>query len=140
MASLNKVLLIGNLVKDPELRRTASGKAVTNLRLAINKKFKDSSGAMKEEVCYVTVTVWDQRAEACSHYLKKGRMVFVEGVLQFSSWEKDGQKHSTLDVRADNVQFLGGDSKAEDGNGTSQVKETNNPGGVVNPEDITWAE
>ena len=108
MANLNKVFLIGNLTRDPELRYTPGGTAVANLGLAVNRKFKDSSGELKEEVCFLTVTVWDKQAEACCQYLTKGRPVFVEGVLQSRFWEtSDGQKRSAIDVRAERVQFLG---------------------------------
>ena len=108
MASLNKVFLIGNLTRDPELRYTPAGVAVTNLGLAVNRRFRDKSGEVKEDVCFLTVTVWDKQAEACCQYLKKGSPVFVEGVLQSRSWEtNDGQKRSTIDVRAERVQFLG---------------------------------
>jgi single-strand DNA-binding protein len=112
MASLNKVLLIGNLTKDPELRYTPSGVAVVNLRLAINRKYKDKSGEMKEDVCYITVAAWDKQAEVCNQYLKKGRPVFVEGRLQSRSWEgADGTKKSTIDVRAERIQFLNSSSR-----------------------------
>ena len=108
MANLNKVFLIGNLTRDPELRYTPNGTAVANLGLAVNRRFKDSSGELKEEVCFLTVTVWDKQAEACCQYLQKGRPVFVEGVLQSRFWEtNDGQKRSAIDVRAERVQFLG---------------------------------
>ncbi|MBZ0166701.1 MAG: single-stranded DNA-binding protein, partial [Candidatus Omnitrophica bacterium] len=108
MANLNKVFLIGNLTRDPELRYTPGGTAVANLGIAVNRRFKDSSGELKEEVCFLTVTVWDKQAEACCQYLTKGRPVFVEGVLQSRFWETtDGQKRSAIDVRAERVQFLG---------------------------------
>lgn len=108
MANLNKVFLIGNLTRDPELRYTPAGVAVANLGLAVNRRFRDKSGELKEDVCFLTVTVWDKQAEACCQYLKKGSPVFVEGVLQSRSWEtNDGQKRSTIDVRAERVQFLG---------------------------------
>ncbi|KMP11039.1 single-stranded DNA-binding protein [Candidatus Nitromaritima sp. SCGC AAA799-A02] len=112
MANFNKVLLMGNLTRDPELRYTANGAAVTNLGLAINRKFKQGD-EWKEEVCFVDITVWGKQGENCAEYLSKGRPVFVEGRLRFSSWESDGQKRNKLDVVADNVQFLGsrGDNK-----------------------------
>ena len=78
MASLNKVMLIGNLTKDPELRYTPNGTAVTNLRIAVNRKFKDRTGELKEDTCFLTVTAWDKQAEICNQYLQKGRAVFVE--------------------------------------------------------------
>ncbi len=107
MASLNKVFLIGNLTKDPELRYTPSGVAVANLRLAVNRKFKDKTGELKEETCFITVTAWDKQAETCNQYLQKGRPIFVEGRLQSRSWETtDGQKRNTIDIRAERIQFL----------------------------------
>ena len=107
MMSLNRVLLIGNLTKDPELRYTPSGTPVANLRLAVNSSFKDQAGARKEETCFVTIVVWSKQAEICQQYLKKGRAIFVEGRLLYRSWEAEGQKRSTMEVRADRIQFLG---------------------------------
>jgi single-strand DNA-binding protein len=108
MANLNKVLLIGNLTRDPELRYTPSGTAVGEMGLAINRRYKDrNSDEWREEVCYVDITVWGRRGEVCCEYLSKGRPVFVEGRLQLDSWEtQEGQKRSKLRVVADNVQFL----------------------------------
>ncbi|MEI7999495.1 MAG: single-stranded DNA-binding protein [Candidatus Omnitrophota bacterium] len=142
MASLNKVLLIGNLTKDPELRYTPNGTAVTNLRIAVNRKFKDRSGELKEDTCFITVTAWDKQAEICNQYLQKGRAVFVEGILQSRSWETgDGQKRSTIDVRAERIQFLGGprvEGQAAP-SGENAAKDTNEPD-VISPEDIAWEE
>jgi len=108
MANFNKVLLIGNLTKDPELRYTPQGTAVVNLRLATNRRFKDKNGELKEEVCFVTAVVWDKQAETCNQYLRKGRPVLIEGRLQSRSWEDStGQKRNVLEVRAERVQFLG---------------------------------
>ena len=144
MASLNKVLLIGNLTKDPELRYTPNGTAVTNLRIAVNRKFKDRTGELKEDTCFVTVTAWDKQAEICNQYLHKGRAVFVEGILQSRSWEtNDGQKRSTIDVRAERIQFLG-PPKVEGGQGAPSeggAKDTHEPQDeVISPEDIAWEE
>ena len=109
MASYNKVIIMGNLTKDPELRYTPQGTAVANLRLAVNRRFKAKTGEVKDEVCYVTAVVWDKQAETCNQYLRKGRPVFVEGRLQSRSWEDNaGQKRSVLEIRAERVQFLGG--------------------------------
>ena len=108
MASLNRVFLIGNLTRDPELRYTPSGVAVVNLRLAVNRKYKDKMGELKEETCFITATAWDKQAEVCNQYLQKGRAVFIEGRLQSRSWEgSDGQKKNTIDIRAERIQFLG---------------------------------
>jgi single-strand DNA-binding protein len=107
MASFNKVLLMGNLTRDPELRFTSNGSALTKFGLAVNRKYK-SGEEWKEEVCFVDITVWGKQAENCAEYLSKGRPVFIEGRLQFSSWETDdGQKRNKLEVVANSVQFLG---------------------------------
>ena len=108
MANYNKVILMGNLTRDPELRYTPGGTAVVNLRLAINRRFRDRGGEQKDEVCFVTVVVWDKQAELCNQYLQKGRPVFVEGRLQSRSFEdSSGNKRNILEVRAVRVQFLG---------------------------------
>ena len=117
MASYNRVILIGNLTKDPELRYTPAGTAVANLRLAVNSSFKDQAGQRKEETCFVTVVVWSKQAEICNQYLKKGRPVLVEGRLIYRSWEAEGKTRSLLEVRADRVQFLGSPGGAAGGGG-----------------------
>lgn len=129
MVSLNRVLLIGNLTKDPELRYTPSGTPVANLRLAVNSSFKSQSGERKEETCFVTIVVWSRQAEICNQYLKKGRSIFVEGRLLFRSWEAEGQKRSTMEVRADRVQFLGGPGGAAPSAsaGAGEAAETGRP-------------
>lgn len=127
MASFNKVLLIGNLTKDPELRYTPQGTAVVNLRLAVNRKFKDRAQELKEEVCFINAVVWDKQAETCNQYLRKGSPVFVEGRLQSRSWEDNtGQKRNTIEVRAERLQFLSlgqSKSKAGESEGFSQQQE-----------------
>ena len=145
MANLNKVFLIGNLTRDPELRSTPGGTAVANLGIAVNRRFKDSSGELKEEVCFLTVTVWDKQAEACCQYLKKGRPVFVEGVLQSRFWEtKEGEKRSAIDVRAERVQFLGNyttTAKEKDDKAEHKMADVYNPqDNVIRPEDVAWDE
>ncbi len=116
-ASLNKVLLMGNLTRDPEVKYTPKGNAVGDLSLAINDSYKAQDGTIKETVTYVDVEVWGRQAETCKQYLTKGRPVFVEGQLRLDQWEQDGQKRSKLKVRADRVQFLG--SPAGGGSGGS---------------------
>ena len=109
MASLNKVMLIGNLTRDPELRYIPSGQAVASFTVAMNRVYKLQTGEKKEEVSFVRVVVWARMAEVCGEYLKKGSPVFVEGRLQSRSWDgPDGQKRSTLEVIAANIQFLRG--------------------------------
>ncbi|HTZ11905.1 MAG TPA: single-stranded DNA-binding protein [Candidatus Margulisiibacteriota bacterium] len=108
MANFNKVFLMGNLTKDPELRYTPQGTAVVNLRLAVNRKFRNKNQELKDEVCFITAVVWNKQAETCNQYLHKGSAVFVEGRLQSRSWEDNaGQKRSVIEVRAERVQFLG---------------------------------
>lgn len=107
MASFNKVLLMGNLTRDPELRFTSNGSALAKFGLAVNRKYK-AGEEWKEDVCFVDITVWGKQGENCAEYLSKGRPVFIEGRLQFSSWESDdGQKRNKLEVVANTVQFLG---------------------------------
>lgn len=107
MATLNKVMLIGNLTRDPELRYTPAGMALCNFTIAINSFYNDKAGQKQKDVCFMRVTVWGKSGENCSQYLTKGRPVFVEGRLRSRSWEADGQKKSSTEVVADNVQFLG---------------------------------
>lgn len=108
MANLNRVFLIGNLTRDPELRYTPSGTAVTNLRMAVNRRYKSQAGEIKEETAFITVVAWGKQAETCSQFLSKGRPIFVEGRLQTRSWEtQDGQKRNVLEVQASRIQFLG---------------------------------
>ena len=114
MASFNKVMLMGNLTRDPELRYTSNGSAVTSFGLAVNRKFKQGD-EWKEDVCFVDITVWGKQGENCAEYLSKGRPAFVEGRLQYSTWESDGQKKSKLEVVANTVQFLGSRGDPQDG-------------------------
>lgn len=106
MASLNKVLLIGRLTRDPEKRNTPSGLTVVELGIAVNRRFKSGAGEDREEVCFIDVTVWGKTAEACAEHLRKGSECFIEGRLKLDQWEKDGQKRSKIAVVAESVQFL----------------------------------
>lgn len=107
MVSLNKVFLVGNLTRDPELRYTPSGTAVATLRIAANRAFKDKNGQQQKDTCFINVVVWSQMAEVCNQYLQKGKQVFVEGRLQSRSWKNnEGQNRSTLEVVAARVQFM----------------------------------
>jgi len=108
MANLNKVFLIGNLTRDPELRYIPSGTAVATFTVASGRAYTLASGEKREETCFVRVVSWARQAELCGEYLTKGSPVFVEGRLQSRSWETpEGQKRTTLEVVAQNVQFLG---------------------------------
>ena len=107
MANFNKVLLMGNLTRDPELRYIPSGAAVTSFDLAVNRIYTTQAGEKKKDVCFIRIIVWGKMAEACGEYLAKGSPVFVEGRLQSRSWvTQDGQKRNTIEVVANNVQFL----------------------------------
>jgi len=117
-ASLNKVLLMGNLTRDPEVKYTPKGTAVGDLAIAINDSYKAQDGTIKETVTYVDIEVWGRQAETCKQYLSKGRPVFVEGQLRLDQWETpQGEKKSRLKVRADRVQFLGSPGGAGGGSG-----------------------
>jgi single-strand DNA-binding protein len=119
MLEMNKVMLIGNLTRDPELSYIANGTALAKLGLAVNRRFKDKSGQYQDETAFVDLDAWGATAEFCSKYLKKGRRVYVEGRLRFHSWEaQDGSKRSKLSVTADRIQFA--DAKPADAQGGEQ--------------------
>ena len=123
MANLNKVFLIGNLTRDPELRYIPSGTAVASFGLATNRVYNTSSGEKKQETCFVRVVVWGKMAEVCGEYLSKGRPVFIEGRLQYRAWNgPNGEKRNTLEVRAERVQFLGA-KDAKSGEPTTEGKQ-----------------
>src|SRR4030088_1493884 len=109
MANLNRVLLIGNLTRDPEIRYTPKGTAVADIGLAVNRVFTGEDGEKREEVTFVDVVLWSRLAEIAEQYLKKGRPVFIEGRLQLDSWDdkQTGQKRSKLRVIGENMQMLG---------------------------------
>lgn len=108
MASLSKVILVGNLGSDPEMRYAPDGKAVTSFRVATNRRYTTSNGETKEETDWFRVTVWGKQAEQCNQFLSKGRQVYVDGRLHARNWEgQDGQTRTTLEVTADRVLFLG---------------------------------
>src|SRR4051812_14224844 len=107
MAGINKVIIIGNLGKDPELRYTPQGQAVVNFPVATSENWTDKSGQKQERTEWHKVVVWGKLGELCSKYLSKGRKAFVEGRLQTRAWDdKDGQKRYTTEIVANNVQFL----------------------------------
>jgi len=109
MASFNKVILLGNLTRDPEVRYTPKGSAVCDLGLAVNRQYTLDSGEKREEVTYVDVVLWARLAEIAGEYLKKGRPVFIEGRLQLDTWDdkQSGQKRSKLRVIGETMQLLG---------------------------------
>jgi single-strand DNA-binding protein len=129
MANLNRVLLIGNLTRDPEVRYTPKGTAVTEIGLAVNRVYSGEDGEKKEEVTFVDVTLWARQAEIAGQYLKKGRPVFIEGRLQLDSWDdkQTGQKRSRLRVVAENLQLLGSRQDAEGASSASPSFSTSTP-------------
>lgn len=129
MANLNKVLLIGNLTRDPELRYSPSGVAVAKFGLATNYVYKTQDGEKKEDVCFVDIVAFRKTAEFCANYFSKGKPIFIEGRLQFSTWETpEGQKRSKLEVLAERIQFMGGpktgaDVAGEEGSGNDGAED-----------------
>ncbi len=109
MASLNKIMLIGYLGSDPEMRYTPDGKAVTSFRMATSNRYTTSAGETREETDWFRITVWGKQAESCNQFLSKGKQVYVEGRLHASDWQgQDGQMRTSLEVTANRVLFLGG--------------------------------
>lgn len=119
MASFNKVILLGNLTRDPELRYTPKGQAVARLGLAVNRSYKTDTGETKEEVTFIDVDAWGKQAELIGQYLRKGSPLFMEGRLKLDQWDdkNTGQKVSKLRVVMENFQFIGGPRGAEGGPG-----------------------
>jgi single-strand DNA-binding protein len=117
MATINSVVVVGNLTRDPELRHTPSGMPVASLRIAVNTRRKDpATGQWGEKPNYFDVTVWGQQAENCAQYLSKGRQVGVQGRLEWREWDaQDGTKRQAVEIVAENVQFLGSRADAEGG-------------------------
>jgi single-strand DNA-binding protein len=108
IASLSKVILVGNLGSDPEMRYTPNGKAVTSFNMATNRRYTTSAGENKEETDWFRVSVWGKQGEQCNQFLSKGKQVYVEGRLHARSWEgQDGQMRTSLEVTAERVLFLG---------------------------------
>ena len=121
MPSYNKTLLLGNLTRDPELRATPKGTAICQFGLAVNRQFKDESGATKDEVTFIDIEAWGRQAETIAKYCTKGKPLFIEGRLKLDSWEDKttGQKRSKLKVVLESFQFVGGGEKSQDSQQTS---------------------
>ena len=120
--SLNQVILMGNLTRDPELRQTPSGQQVCSFSLALNRSYKDQNGEWQEATDYIDVVAWGPLGERVAQYMSKGRRALVQGRLQSRSWEQDGQKRSKVEVLANDVTFLdsrGGESGDAGSNGTA---------------------
>jgi len=119
MASFNKVMLLGNLTRDPEVKYTPKGSAVADIGLAVNRTYTTDGGEKREETTFVDVTMWGRQAEIAGEYLKKGRPLFVEGRLQLDTWDdkQTGQKRSKLRVVCENFQMLGSRDGGGEGGG-----------------------
>jgi single-strand DNA-binding protein len=135
MADYNRVILMGRLTRDPEIRYIPSGAAVCEVGLAVNDRRKDQSGQWVEDTQFIEVTFWSRTAELVSEYLSKGSPLFVEGRLKFDSWEKDGQKHSKLRVVGERMQFIGG--REGGGRGDNQPRSDAAP--VETPQEVATA-
>lgn len=134
MGSVNKVILVGNLGKDAELKYTSGGSAVSTLNMATTEKWNDKSGQKQEKTEWHRIVLWGKTAENLSQYLTKGKQIYVEGRLQTRSWDdKDGNKRYTTEVRADNVVLLGGG-----GGGGSSRSRSDDTGDPLSDDDIPF--
>ena len=129
MANLNRVLLIGNLTRDPDVRYTTKGTAVAELGLAVNRVYSGENGEKQEETTFVDITLWARQAEVAGQYLKKGRPVFIEGRLQLDTWDdkQTGQKRSRLRVVGENLQLLGNRHESEGSSSPGPRSSPNTP-------------
>ena len=139
MASVNKVILIGNLGRDPELRYTQGGQAVANFTLATNERFSTKDGDKQERTEWHRIVAWGRTGELCAQYLSKGRSVYLEGRLQTREWEdKEGQKRRTTEIVATTVQFLGGRGEGGSGGQASSIAEGGLDAGGPPPDDVPF--
>jgi single-strand DNA-binding protein len=121
-ANINRVVLVGNLTRDPELRQTPSGTSVCSLRIAVNSRRRDESGQWIDKPNYFSISVFGNQAESCSQYLSKGRPVAVDGRLDWREWQtQDGQKREAVEIVAESVQFLGSRGDGDPGGGNQFV-------------------
>jgi single-strand DNA-binding protein len=138
MASVNRVTLIGNLGRDPELRYTKDGQGVANFTVATNERWRDKQGGTQERTEWHRIVVWGKQGENCAQYLQKGRSVYVEGRLQTREWEdKDGNKRQTTEIVAQSVQFLGGRGEGAPRD-SSEPSPAPGPGPAADGEDIPF--
>ncbi len=139
MGSFNKVILMGNLTRDPDLRYTPSGAPVCNFDLAMNRSYTTQAGERKDEVCFMTVVVWGKQAESSGQYLAKGRQALIEGHLQQRSWETpEGQKRTKIEVVAERVQFLGGNGSGAKAGAGPAPEQAGAPAGGGEADDLPF--
>ena len=134
--SFNQVILMGNLTRDPELRQTPNGQNVCSFSLALNRSFKGGDGEWKEATDYIDIVAWGPLGERVAQYLTKGRPCLVNGRLQSSSWEKDGQKRSKVEVVAQDVTFLGGGDRSGSQGGGEDMDQTPKPSKPAKKDDV----
>lgn len=128
MMRMNRVMLVGNLTRDPVLRKTPAGAACADLSIAVNDSYTGKDGKTQETACFVDVVAWEKQAQACSEFLHKGAPVFVEGRLLYEQWEdKEGQKRNKIKVRADRVQFMGRPAGAAGDDGDTRARRDEPP-------------
>ena len=140
MASFNRVILIGNLTRDAELKYTKSGTAVANAGLAVNDRRKDNSGEWIEDTTFVDVTLWGRTAEVAAEYTRKGEPIMIEGRLKLDTWEQDGQKRSKLTVVGERLQLLGSKPSGDGGGqrAPQQQRQPEQPRGAYVPDDVPF--
>lgn len=124
----NKVILMGNLTRDPETRQTPNGQSVTNFSLAVNRTWKGQDGSTQEQVSFIDCVAWGRQGEVIAQYMQKGRPILVEGRLDQRSWEQDGQKRSKIEVVVDNFNFVGGGNDGGGFSGGSSNSSSNDSG------------
>lgn len=139
MASLNRVILVGNVTRDPELKYIANGSAVTDIGLAVNDRRKTASGEWVEETTFVDVTLWGRTAEVAGEYVTKGSPLLIEGRLKLDTWEKDGKKNSKLRVVCERMQLLGSRGGAGGGAGGRPPSAKATRGGPRSDDEFTQA-
>ena len=134
MSGYNKVILMGNLTKDPEIRYTPNGTAVANFSIAVNRRYK-INGEVKDEVSYLDIVVFGKQAENCGQYINKGDSILVEGRLQQRRWEsEDDQKRSKIEIVAQSVQFMSKKQGSSHGGVTEDGSMSNSPGSIIEEE------
>jgi single-strand DNA-binding protein len=139
MASVNKVILIGNLGRDPEVRFTQGGTPVANFTMATTERWNDPSGEKKEKTEWHKIVVWGKQAEIAGEYLKKGRSVYIEGSLQTREWtDRDGNKRYTTEVKAQTMQFLGRPDDRGVSSNSAPAEEMGEPAGGIAEDDIPF--
>ncbi len=135
MASFNKVVLLGNLTRDPEIKKSPSGVSVAKLRMAVNETYRDrQTGQPKEVACFVDVNVWDKQADSCGQYLTRGSQILVEGRLVYEEWKNaQGEARNRLSVRADRVQFINTARRPDSSASTATAQGGSSPVPVASP-------